>query len=52
MKNKPMKGAWEVMAKNPFTGKYDLEFWVSCSECGYITDKPTNYCPRCGTSMG
>ena len=34
------KGEWEQ-------AKYVWE----CSNCGYMTDTPTHYCPSCGTRM-
>lgn len=30
---------------------YTRNGWFDCSNCGFPTDSPTDYCPNCGRKM-
>ena len=45
-------GGWEVLGKDPLTGKYTVQMIATCSCCGLLVrdDLPLR-CPRCGANM-
>ena len=50
---KSESGEWLFHSHNPSYSPFDgspSDFY-RCSNCGYVTEEKTDYCPKCGKKM-